>query len=208
MPDEAYEHPEALLELIRHVGCLDGCLGSIYIESRLDTNWEEQVSSTVLALALYNKNRSGARPEAGFKLRCGGLTASSFPSLDQVAFVLASCRDAAVPFKATAGLHHPVRQYDASVRTHRHGFINIFCAGVMAHSLKLDTDEICEILAEVDTEAFSFTESGFSWKTRHVSLQQLAKARTTFAHSYGSCNFDDPRQDLKHAGLLLTFDAI
>src|SRR5947208_8081320 len=39
----------------------------------------------------------------GFKLRCGGANASAVPSVEQVAHVLAACRDAGVPLKFTAG---------------------------------------------------------------------------------------------------------
>src|SRR5205814_236664 len=67
----------------------------------------------------------------GFKLRCGGPTAASFPSPEQVANVLVACRDAGIPLKATAGLHHPFRHYDESLKTEVHGFLNLFVASVL-----------------------------------------------------------------------------
>src|SRR5439155_23923759 len=77
----------------------------------------------------------------GYKLRCGGLHASTFPSIEQVAHVITACRDAGVPLKFTAGLHHPLRHYDSAVQTHVHGFLNAFGAGVLAHARKLSEDQ-------------------------------------------------------------------
>src|SRR5262249_54512590 len=66
---------------------------------------------------------------ACFKLRCGGLEASTFPSVEQVSAAIAACRDASVPLKFTAGLHHPIRHFSGEVQTKMHGFINVFVAG-------------------------------------------------------------------------------
>jgi hypothetical protein len=43
------------------------------------------------------------------KIRTGGVTADVIPSVEQIAEFLAACAEANVPFKATAGLHHPLR---------------------------------------------------------------------------------------------------
>lgn len=53
--------------------------------------------------------------QVGFKLRCGGVEAAAFPSSEQIAVVLRACLDAGIPFKATAGLHHPLPRGDATI---------------------------------------------------------------------------------------------
>ena len=64
-----------------------------------------------------------------------------FPSPEQVAFVMAACRDRNLPLKFTAGLHHPVRMYRDEVQTKMYGFLNIFVAGMLAHTQNLDQEE-------------------------------------------------------------------
>ena len=101
---------------------------------------------------------------AGLKLRTGGLEASAFPPVEQIAFVLHVCRDAGVPLKFTAGLHHPIRHFDAAVQTHMHGFINVFTAGVLAHARGLGEADLRAVLADEDPAAFAFTDDGLRWR--------------------------------------------
>jgi hypothetical protein len=53
----------------------------------------------------------GARP----KLRCGGLSAEAVPSVETVAAFIAATVAFELPFKATAGLHRPLRHFDAQL---------------------------------------------------------------------------------------------
>ena len=68
------------------------------------------------------------------KIRTGGVSADAIPSAAQVAEFLAACAEAKVPFKATAGLHHPLRSVQkltyepGSASALMHGFINVFVA--------------------------------------------------------------------------------
>ncbi|MGH7227245.1 MAG: hypothetical protein ACRELF_28860, partial [Gemmataceae bacterium] len=84
--------------------------------------------------------------QLGFKLRCGGLEASAFPSSEQIAAALLSCLDAGIPFKATAGLHHPLPRFDAGVQARMHGFVNVFFAGVLAYARNLSPKQLCPLL--------------------------------------------------------------
>lgn len=66
------------------------------------------------------------------KIRTGGLTPDAIPPSDIVADFLMQCAKYDVPFKATAGLHHPFRcqkpltyEPDAPVGV-MHGFVNVF----------------------------------------------------------------------------------
>lgn len=145
---------------------------------------------------------SGTSPAVGLKLRCGGQTTSAVPSSEQVAFVLAACRDAAVPLKFTAGLHHPFRRYDSELRTHTHGFLNVFVAGVLAQVLRVSEEEIRAVLEDENRSNFAFDDTGLRWRERHVAVDAVPLARQRAATSFGSCSFDEPRSDLRVLGLL------
>ncbi len=159
----------------------------------------------LLDLLSHLKRASSEKPNtpcAGLKLRCGGLHASAFPSCEQVAFVIAACRDAKVPLKFTAGLHHPIRRYNDGVQTHMHGFINVFTAGVLAHARGLSAEQLQPILEDEDAAHFAFNDAGLRWKDWHATTDEIAVARKMVT-SFGSCSFDEPRDDLRALGWLL-----
>jgi hypothetical protein len=133
----------------------------------------------------------------GCKLRTGGLEASAFPSVELVAVALAACQAARVPFKATAGLHHPIRRFDQEIQTTMHGFLNVFGAGCLAYAHPMSASQLQEIIADEQPGNFSLDQDGFRWKERRAATTIVAEARRTFVTSFGSCSFDEPRQDLR-----------
>lgn len=142
------------------------------------------------------------KSKAGFKLRTGGITPELFPSTWQVSYALKTCRDNNVRFKATAGLHHPVRHYNDSVSTKMHGFLNIFGAGILAFSNQLSLKEINDVVKDERAESFIFTEEEFIWNDIPANADIVSKARKEFVNSFGSCSFDEPKDDLKKLNLL------
>jgi hypothetical protein len=132
-----------------------------YFELVLDESWRDSVPAAIGAVAAI-----GGR----VKLRCGG---ASIPSVEQVALVIACCREAGVPFKATAGLHHPVR------RAEEHGFLNLLAATTAP------PDRLEAVLAEEDPSALVFADADRSLFT-----------------SFGSCSWREPVDDLRELGLL------
>ncbi len=149
--------------------------------------------------AFFARLRGGA---AGVKLRCGGLEAVAFPGPELVADVIAACRDNGLALKFTAGLHHPIRHFDRDVPAKRHGFLNVFGAGVLAHAHNLAAEQVREIVADEDPSHFGFDERGFGWKQYHAPTEAVTVARRDFVVSFGSCSFDEPRADLRAMGLL------
>jgi hypothetical protein len=141
------------------------------------------------------------RPAAGFKLRCGGTDAAAFPTPEQVAGTITACRGAGVPLKFTAGLHHPLRHFDAGVRTPMHGFLNVFVAGVLATVHGLGEDEVRRIVEDEDAGHFVFTDQECRWGDWAVAVAQIVAARRAVV-SFGSCSFDEPRADLRALRLL------
>ena len=141
------------------------------------------------------------------KVRTGGVTPEQFPAAHAVAGFIAECVRLRVPFKATAGLHHPVRgefpltyEPDATRGT-MFGFLNVLVASAAAHAgAPLDT--LVEVLEERDMEAFSVTDGTLAWRDHRFAAADVEAMRETVARSFGSCSFEEPLADLRSLGLL------
>lgn len=144
----------------------------------------------------------GLLSRLGVKLRCGGVTPEAFPSVERVARIIALARDRSLPFKGTAGLHHPVRFQAHTPPVMMHGFFNVFGAGLLAHTLGWDADRLAEVVAEVEPSAFRFAGGDFHWRDHRVPGEDVARLRQDFLCGFGSCSFIEPREDLQTLGLL------
>jgi len=138
---------------------------------------------------------------ASAKIRCGGVTPDAFPSARQISEFLVACRTAAVPFKATAGLHHALPgEYrltyeDDPPRGHMHGFVNMFIAAILVGARAVEVDQAQEILGDTDAASFVLTDEAVGWKSHTVSLSTAVEQRSRFALSYGSCSFEEPTEE-------------
>ncbi len=148
-----------------------------------------------------------ARAGGSAKARTGGVTADAFPSAADLSRFIVTCVRAGVPFKATAGLHHPLRAsyrltYEPdSPRGEMFGFLNVLLAAAFARGGAAGT-EISELLTERDPRAIRFDADGVAWRDHRVSASALAEARRTVALSFGSCSFIEPMKELRELGLL------
>ncbi len=140
--------------------------------------------------------------DGGAKIRTGGVTADAHPHVDQVAAFIAACRMADVPFKATAGLHHAIRAHQPSVGAMQFGFLNVFVGAALLHAGRLDATGLADVLAEEDAASFGVDEDRLVWRDRRLSVAELADARSRFCHSFGSCSFDEPIDELVSMGWL------
>lgn len=143
-----------------------------------------------------------AQHHVGFKLRCGGVVADAFPTSEQIAAAILACRDAGAAVKFTAGLHHPIRHYNQAVQAKMHGFLNVFVACTLAKACQFEESRIRRVLEEEDACCFRFRDYGLSFEDSAASKEQIAAARREFATSFGSCSFDEPREDLRALRLL------
>jgi hypothetical protein len=136
------------------------------------------------------------------KFRTGGLTPNMIPRTEELAHALVLCKNAATPFKATAGLHHPIRSlqklsYAADAPTGTmHGFVNVFLAAALLWSGGSEPDALVTLRRD-SPESFAFSPTQVSWHTYTLSENQLVEAREQFAISFGSCSFEEPIEDLK-----------
>ena len=166
----------------------------------LRTFWESPIAQAVRVIeAMAAHRRLGGT--CGFKLRTGGTTAAAFPTTVQVAEVLVAGATHDVPMKFTAGLHHPVRQFHASVDTKMHGFLNVLGAGLLAREEDWDVPQTATMLADEDAAAFHFNDEGFSWRDWQIDTEDI-EADRVYITSFGSCSFDEPRDDLRALHLL------
>ena len=141
------------------------------------------------------------------KIRTGGVKANAFPSVSDVARFIRACAGMQVPFKATAGLHHPVRcvkpfTYEAnSEQGTMHGFLNVFLAAEMARRGYANM-LVEQVLSEENPQAFRFEGDTVQWKDAKFDTAELTDMRANFAIAFGSCSFEEPIADLKALGLL------
>jgi hypothetical protein len=133
---------------------------------------------------------------AGAKVRCGGPTPDMFPSPAELAAFICGCRDRGLVFKATAGLHHPIR--DGIV----HGFLNLLGAAVLAHAGGVAPQELLAVLLEEDAGAFEVTDEAFTVHGRAFGTEAVAAARERLFVGYGSCSFSEPVEDLRGLRIL------
>jgi hypothetical protein len=172
------------------------------IVGSLPAFWEapaERAERTIALLAEHNS--SADRPTFGYKMRTGGVTADAFPTPAQIAPALVAPVTHQVPIKFTAGLHHPLRQYREEVKTKMHGFLNVLGAAVLAAEHKWDAAQTEAMLEDEDANSFKFDDEFFAWRDWKIDLQRL-KDRRRFVTSFGSCSFEEPREDLRALKLL------
>jgi hypothetical protein len=142
------------------------------------------------------------------KLRTGGTTPEAFPRPDEITRFIRTCSAANVPFKATAGLHHPVRcqksltyEKDAPVGM-MYGFLNVFLAAAFARQ-GFKPSLLNELLEDEWSESFVFDANGVWWRQEHfLSTAYLKLLRERGAISFGSCSFEEPIADLQDLEIL------
>jgi hypothetical protein len=167
------------------------------IVGSLPVFWEAPVERAERTIALLTEHNSSAdEPTFGYKMRTGGVTADAFPASTQIAPALVAPATHQVPIKFTAGLHHPLRQYREEVQTKMHGFLNVLGAAVLAAEHKWDAVQAAAMLEDEDASSFQFEDEFLAWRDRKIDVRRLTDRRR-FVTSFGSCSFDEPREDLR-----------
>ncbi|MDP9018229.1 MAG: hypothetical protein M3N19_07905 [Candidatus Eremiobacteraeota bacterium] len=181
---DTYDSVIAQFGMVAHNAGLRGL--PIFVELTRDAQWERLLPGAMAALA---------RAKFGAKLRCGGVVQTAFPTSEQIAAFVRAAYEHEVPFKATAGLHHPVRRRDPGTGLLMHGFLNLLAATLFIRDGAGD-QEVIEILEERDEAAFRLAPDTFSWRERSASLHEIQVGRKSGLISYGSCSVEEPVGDL------------
>jgi hypothetical protein len=136
------------------------------------------------------------------KVRTGGVSPEAFPrSIDLLRFMEAAVR-AKVAFKATAGLHHPLRAdyrltyAPDSGKCRMFGFLNVFITAALLHS-GVEGKNLLRLLEEESPEAFRIDDGGIGWRNLRLGLSQLQQARREAIIAFGSCSFTEPIGELQ-----------
>lgn len=141
------------------------------------------------------------------KVRTGGIYAELIPEAADIVRFLECCREHRVAFKATGGLHHPLRSVHPLTGNHNgpsalmHGFLNLFLGAAFCHS-GVHSSDLLRLLEEGNPRSLQFEETGISWDRHRVAVEALTTVREEFALSFGSCSFEEPRDGLRSLGLL------
>lgn len=136
------------------------------------------------------------------KVRTGGVTKDSFPSPEWLVSFLRCSIDAEVAFKATAGLHHPMRGVYRLTYAQRapvgdmYGYLNLFLAAAFMVGGGTENDAAA-ILCERDRGAFSLLPNGIGWHGRSIDTRAIRATRDRVAMSFGSCSFREPVDELR-----------
>jgi hypothetical protein len=146
---------------------------------------------------------------AGFaaKIRTGGTTPEAFPSPDVVVRFIRRCLEAGVRFKATAGLHHPLRaEYPVTYAAGApvsvmYGYLNVFLAAAFMKEGMTDGDAM-RLLEERSANVLDVTSASIAWGDFRVSAAQLRRIRNDVAASFGSCSFREPVDELRAFAIL------
>src|SRR6185437_140809 len=108
------------------------------------------------------------------KIRTGGVTADAFPSAEAIIAFIEACLRAGVAFKATAGLHHPLRgeyrlTYEpGSATAIMYGYLNVFLATALLHAGS--SRHVAQaVLLETDPTSLDFEDDGISWRGRKLT---------------------------------------
>ena len=140
------------------------------------------------------------------KVRTGGITAEAFPQPPHLLRFIRRCVEANVAFKATAGLHHPLRgdyrltyQPTSGCAT-MFGFLNVFLAAAFLRHGMSDADGL-ELLEEPSPASLRVTNESIAWRSHRLDEAGLGYARD-FARAFGSCSFREPMDDLRAMRLL------
>jgi len=117
------------------------------------------------------------------KLRTGGTRAEAYPDEAELAAAVVALARAGVRFKATAGLHHALRNTDPVTGFEQHGFLNLLAATDTALG-GADVAAVAAVLAERDAH------------------RVLLPDGAVLLCSVGTCSIDEPVAELTSLGLL------
>jgi hypothetical protein len=153
-----------------------------FVELPRDKRREALLPGAVFALA---------RHRLAAKVRCGGVTVEATPAPAEIAQFIARASEERVPYKATAGLHHPIRHFNETAGFVMHGFLNMLVAALRARQ-GATVEQLERVIAAEDPSQLQLD----------ASAEEIEAMRRENFIAYGSCSFSEPVEDLQSLGLI------
>ena len=135
------------------------------------------------------------------KVRTGGTTPEAIPTPERLIEFLEGAVRRKLAFKATAGLHHPVRGLHPLMdipdgpAAVTYGYLNLFLASSILWRGG-DRSLAREALLESDLTAFTVNGDALLWHDLRFDGDALTEMRGAFLHGFGSCSFTEPLEEL------------
>ena len=195
--------PEATTDCIGEVAAAVTAAGvsstvNLYVEAPMSTD-AASLEATVRAAASV---RAGTGAMLGAKVRCGGTSPGSVPGSSTLARFVAEAVATGVPFKATAGLHHPSPTLDAVTGDRMHGFLHLAAATALLGTSAITESDADALLGDDEPSAVRLDASGLGWRGHRADAGAVRTCRVVAYHGHGSCSFDEPVADLQASGVL------
>jgi len=146
-----------------------------------------------------------ARAHAFAKVRTGGMTQAAFPSPEHLIAFLEGALRRRLAFKATAGLHHPLRgTYRLTYAENApsgvmYGYLNLLLAAAVLWTGG-EASLAREGLLEEDPAALRADAEALVWRGERLARGILLTLRADFLHGFGSCSFREPMDELAAGG--------
>lgn len=131
------------------------------------------------------------------KFRTGGVHEGDVPPVKKLAQFLYLCVSLDVPFKLTAGLHHPLR----SMGEHEveHGFINVLATTAFGLRHDLTAREMVPLLEAGEAHRWEWRRNRLTFEDLSIDVADAEEARALFC-SIGSCSIEEPFQGMVDLG--------
>jgi len=144
----------------------------------------------------------GVAGAGGFvKFRTGGVTPDAIPKPEHLLRGLEAVVAAGVPFKCTAGLHHPVRgsypltYEEGSTVAVMHGYLNVLlAAGFLMEGWR--PERALAVLLDSAAESFEMSADRVAWRGESLAEGAIEHLRRGGLRSFGSCSFREPIDEL------------
>jgi hypothetical protein len=142
-----------------------------------------------------------ARAGAFAKVRTGGTTPEAIPTPDRLLDFLEGVVSRKLPFKATAGLHHPVRglhpldNFTNGPSGVMYGYLNLMIASAILWRGG-DRTLAREALLESEISSFRINGDALLWHDLRFEGDALGRMRAEVFRGFGSCSFTEPLEEL------------
>lgn len=166
----------------------------------------EITKKIIKVIAVHNKSILKRKVQnylfSGIKLNCSAKEGAKVPSAKYLAEVLLYARDANIAVKFSGKENAPFPEYNYSIESKMHGFINVLVASMLAYTQDLTIEETVEVLEDRNPENFLFKDEYIAWRELAAPIMEVKMLRMLSITSFNFSNFSAPIHGLKELGYL------